>query len=67
MIFDKFKKALEATNFNGIVNGLRAIIKIADPRGQEAFDLLRAKFKGQDNIMGFINNFESQFKAALKQ
>lgn len=65
LISEKFKKAVDATNFNGMVNGLRAIIKIADPRGQEAFDLLKAKFKGQDNIMGFINNFESQFKAAL--
>ncbi len=67
LIFEKFKKALDANNFNGIINGLRAIIKIADPRGQEAFDLLRTKFKGQDNIMGFINNFESQFKVAIKQ
>jgi aminopeptidase N len=67
LIYEKFKKAVDATNFNGIVNGLRAIIRIADPRGQEAFDLLKAKFKGQNNIMGFINNFESQFKAAIKQ
>ena len=67
LIFEKFKKAVDASNFNGIVNGVRAIIKIADPRGQEAFDMLKVKFKGQDNILGFVNFFESQFKAAIKQ
>ena len=67
LIFEKFKEALAANNVNGIINSTRAIIKIADPRGQEAFDMLKEKFKGQGNIMGFIMNLESQFKTAIKQ
>lgn len=67
LIFEQFKRSLAASSFNGIANSLRAIIKTADPRGQEAFEMLREKFKGQDNLMGFINFFEGQFKAAIKQ
>lgn len=67
LIFEKFKTALDSSSFGGMANSLRAIIKIADPRGQEAFDMMKAKFKGQNNILGFANFFESQFKAAIKQ
>jgi hypothetical protein len=65
LIFDAFKKALAATDFQGIQNTTRALITIADPRGQEAFDMMKAKFKDQANIMGFVNFLETQFKAAL--
>ena len=66
LIFEKFKKSLETNDFNGIQHTVTAIIKIADPRGQEAFDLLKAKFKDQANILGFVTFFETQFKAAIK-
>ena len=44
---------------------MQAIIKLADPRGQEAFDMLKEKFKDQANILGFASFLESQFKAAV--
>lgn len=66
LIFDKFKKSLDANDFNGIFSTTEALIKIADPRGQQAFDMLREKFKNQGNITGFVNLLESRFKAALK-
>ncbi|MGI8469088.1 MAG: M1 family aminopeptidase [Pyrinomonadaceae bacterium] len=65
LIFDAFKKNLDANNFRGIFNGLQAIIKLGDPRGQEAFDLMKAKFKNQPNILGFVAQLESQFKASV--
>jgi aminopeptidase N len=65
VIFDQFKVSLAATDFNGIFNTIQGIIKLGDPRGQEAFDMLRAKFKNQANIIGFVNFLESQFKAAV--
>ena len=67
LVFDAFKKALETNNFQGIFSGAQAIITLADPRGQEAFDLLKAKFKDQANLMGFVNMLEQQFKKAVEQ
>jgi aminopeptidase N len=67
LIFPRFKRAVETTNFQGIITGAQAIIALADPRGQEAFDLLKEKFKGQAGAMNFVNQLESQFKAALKK
>ncbi|MGI8813035.1 MAG: M1 family aminopeptidase [Pyrinomonadaceae bacterium] len=67
LIFARFKEALETNSFQGIFTGTNAIIRLADPRGQEAFDLLKAKFKDQANFMNFINQLESQFKAAIQK
>lgn len=66
LIFERFKRALDANDFNGLQNSVAAIIKVADPRGQEAFDLLKTKFKDQANVLDFVMFFEAQFKAALK-
>lgn len=66
LIFEQFKKALDNNDFQSIFNGLTAIIRLADPRGQEAFDLMKAKFKDNQNFMGFITQLEGQFKEAIK-
>ena len=65
LIFEQFKKAADSTNFQGIVNGLNAIVKIADPRGQEVFDMLKTKFKDQPGALNFVSSFEARFKAAI--
>ncbi|MGI8638689.1 MAG: M1 family aminopeptidase [Pyrinomonadaceae bacterium] len=65
LIFESFKQALDANNFNGLFSSVQAIIKLADPRGQEAFDMLKEKFKNQSQILGFATFLETQFKAAL--
>ncbi|MEP6704012.1 MAG: M1 family aminopeptidase [Acidobacteriota bacterium] len=65
LIFDQFKKALETKNFQGMIYGMRSIVAIADPRGQEAFDLAKAKFKDQPGTLNFIAGFETRFKAAI--
>ena len=66
LIFEKFKSSYEAGNIQGIINGVQAIIKLADPRGQEAFDMLKVKFKDSPGAMQAITGFEAQFKAAIK-
>jgi aminopeptidase N len=65
LIFEQFKVALDNNDFQGLFNSTQGIIKLADPRGQQAFDMLKAKFKGQANIIGFVNALEAQFKAAI--
>jgi aminopeptidase N len=67
LIFANFKEAVENNSFQSIFTGLQSIIKIADPRGQQAFDLLKEKFKDNAQFMGFINNQEAQFKKALEE
>ncbi|MEP6848833.1 MAG: M1 family aminopeptidase [Acidobacteriota bacterium] len=67
LVFARFKTAYDANNIQGMISGVQAIIKIADPRGQEAFDLLKTKFKDNPGAMNFVANSETQFKAALKQ
>jgi aminopeptidase N len=67
LIFETFKKALDTNSFNALFTSVQAIVKLADPRGQEAFDLLKAKFKDNANFMGFITQMEGQFKKAIEQ
>ena len=45
--------------------GMNAMINLADPRGQESFDLVKEKFKGQQGALTFIDGFEKRFKAAI--
>ena len=42
-------------------------ITLADPRGQEAFDLAKEKFKNQQNLLGFVGQIEAQFKKAIEK
>ncbi|HEX8366932.1 MAG TPA: M1 family aminopeptidase [Pyrinomonadaceae bacterium] len=65
IIFDRFKKAVEGNDFQGLFNGIQAIIKLGDPRGQQAFDLMREKFKNNPQFTPTINFFEQQFKTAI--
>ncbi len=67
LIFEAFKTALASQDFQGIFDSSQGIIKLADPRGQEAFDMLREKFKDNSQIMGFVTFLENQFKAAIKK
>ena len=67
LIFDQFKKAFDANDIQSIVNSLNALVHIADPRGQEAFDMLKTKYKDNPGALNFISNFESQFKAAIRK
>jgi hypothetical protein len=65
LIAEKFKAAVEARNFGAIIGGMNAMINLADPRGQESFDLVKEKFKGQQGALTFIAGFEARFKAAI--
>ncbi len=65
LLLENFKKALDNNDFNSIFNGFQAFIRLADPRGQEAFDLAKEKFKTNQNLLGFIGQLETQFKAAI--
>ena len=66
LVFDRFKKALGENNFLPLEQGIRSIANLGDPRGQEAFDLLKARYKGRADRLAEISYFEEQFKANRK-
>lgn len=67
LIFERFKRALDNNDFEYLVLGIQAIIRLADPRGQQAFDLMKEKFKNNPDLLGGVAFFEKQFQAALKK
>jgi aminopeptidase N len=67
LLLENFKKALENNDFQSIFNGFQSFVRLGDPRGQEAFDLAKEKFKGNQGLLGAIKQAEDQFKAAIGQ
>ena len=67
IIFEAFKSALETNDFNGIFTTIRALIGLGDPRGQQAFNLLKIKFKNDQQIMNFVLFLEMQFKQSQEK
>ncbi len=66
LIAEQFNAAKNAGSAQGMFNAMFAVIKIADPRGQEIFDTLKTKFKDNPGAMQFIAAEEALFKAAIK-
>lgn len=66
LLLENFKQSLQNNAFQGIFGGLQNFVKLADPRGQQAFDLAKDKFKDNQNLLGFINQIEGQFKKAIE-
>ncbi len=67
LVFDRFKKAFDSGNTGNLIASIEALIRVADPRGQQAFDMLKVKYKDNPGAMNAITQYEAQFKAAIKQ
>lgn len=65
LLLASFKKSLDDGNFNAIFGGFTNFIKLGDPRGQEAFDLAKAKFKDNQQIMPAVAQLEDAFKQSV--
>jgi aminopeptidase N len=65
LIFESFKIALDNNDFQALFDTTTAIIRLADPRGQEAFDMLKTKFKDNPQLNGYITFMETQFKEGI--
>ncbi|MEI9947227.1 MAG: M1 family aminopeptidase [Chitinophagaceae bacterium] len=66
LIFERFKRSLKEDDLDGMLNNILLINTLADPHGQEAFDILKVKFKNDMDVMNAVNNYETQFKKAIK-
>jgi aminopeptidase N len=65
--FDCLKKAIAENDMNDIFNTILLITTLADPRGDEAFALAKTKLKDDANAMAALEQFEGQFKEAVKK
>lgn len=67
IIWKRFNQSMEDGDINDIFQNVLLITALADSRGQEAFDLLKDKFKNDKDVMAAVNNYETQFKEAIKK
>jgi aminopeptidase N len=66
LIFASFKSAFAAENTQQMIGTMGALVRLGDPRGQQAIDMLKTKFKDNPGAMQAIAAFESELKAAAK-
>lgn len=67
LIFERFKRSMAENDLNGMFYNLNLIVVLADTRGQEAFDLLKLKYKDNAIVMSAINQFEQKFKDTIQK
>ncbi len=66
LLFEKFKAAYDARDERTMIRSTQAIVKIADPRAQEVFDMLKVRYKDDPDALKQVTALETQFKAAIK-
>lgn len=67
LIAERFRKSMAENDVNDIFSNALLMATLADPRGQEIFDLLKTRFKDDANAMTAASAFETQFNDALKK
>jgi aminopeptidase N len=66
IILERFKKSMIDNDYNDIFSNVLLIATLADKRGKEVFDLLKEKFKTDENAKIAIEHYENQFNEAIK-
>ncbi len=67
LILERFKQSMQGDDINDIFQHVLLISMLADARGEEAFKLLKEKFKNDANAMTAVNNYETQFEESIKK
>lgn len=67
LVLERFKRSLAERDLDGVFNNLVLITTLADPRGQEAFALLKDRFTNDTNALVAVDQYEKQFKERLKR
>ncbi len=65
LLLSRLKQSMQENDLNSVFNNALLLANLADPRAQEAFDLLKAKYKEDANSMSAVTQFETQFKEAI--
>jgi HEAT repeat protein len=67
LILERFKVSMSENDVQGIFNNILLITALADPRGQEAFDMLKEKYKDDPVILDAAIGHETSFKSVISQ
>lgn len=67
IIYERFNNSLNENDIDGIFNNIVLINALAHPKGQEAYDVLKEKYKNNSAIMSAITAFEEQFKSPIQK
>ncbi len=67
LVFERFKKSMAENDVQGIFNNILLITALADPRGQEAFDMLKERYKDDAVILDAAIQHETSFKGVISQ
>jgi aminopeptidase N len=67
VVYERFKKSIIENDISDIFNNVLLITTLADPRGQEVFEMLKSKFKDDANALVAVNVYETQFREAIKK
>jgi hypothetical protein len=67
VVYERFKKSMQENDISDIFNNVLLIAVLADSRGQEIWGPLKIKFNDDANAMAAIEQYEQQFRAAVKK
>ena len=67
LVFERFKRSVSEDDLYGIFANILLITALADPRGQEAFDLLKEKFQNDAGALSAVAAYETQFRNAVNK
>jgi hypothetical protein len=62
-----FKKSMDENDIHGIFYNTLLITELAEPRGLEIFESLKAKYKDDANAMVAVEQYETQLKESTKK
>lgn len=66
-VLERLKSSIEENDMSDIFNNIFIISALGDPRGQEAFDMAKAKYKDNKEALKALNGYETQFKRLIKK
>jgi|JI10StandDraft_1071094.scaffolds.fasta_scaffold10559_4 aminopeptidase N len=66
MVLEQLKKSMNENDLNGVFNSVLVINALASPKAQEAYELLKMKFKDDTSILAAVNYYETQLKETIK-
>ena len=65
ILYDRLKTALRGSEKDDIFHQLLLITTLSDPKSQDAFEIVKEKYRGDANAMASIQIYEDQFKNTL--
>jgi aminopeptidase N len=67
LVLERFKRSISEDDLNGIFANVLLITSLADPRGQEVFELLKEKFKNDGSTLSVVVAIETEFQNAVNK